>query len=101
MPVLEAMHFGLPVVSCDATALADTVGTGGILVHEKRYPELAELFAEVAQNKALRDHLIQLGHQRVKELSFERFEERASQLFSANSFSTTSVRRVSQESREC
>ncbi|MCB0332116.1 MAG: glycosyltransferase family 4 protein [Bdellovibrionales bacterium] len=82
LPVIEAMHFGLPVVSFASSALPDTIGSGGVLVHEKRPAELAELLAHVARDATLRAHLISQGKKRVAELSFERFFDNVSLLFS-------------------
>ena len=81
LPVIEAMHFGLPVVAFDASALTDTVGAGGILVKEKKHPELAELIAKLCEDQSFRQSLIDSGHRRVEEISFKRFEEQVRSLF--------------------
>lgn len=81
VPVLEAMQFGLPVVAYAATAVPETVGEGGILCHEKRFPELAALLHEVASNESMRRGLVAAGKQRVLDFSFEKFHDRVSTLF--------------------
>ncbi|RIL12384.1 MAG: hypothetical protein DCC75_00565 [Proteobacteria bacterium] len=81
LPVLEAMHFGLPVIAYASSALPDTVGKGGILVREKRHAELAELVLEVAGSEPLRESLIRAGRERVGELSFANFEGRVEEIF--------------------
>lgn len=81
LPVIEAMHFGLPVLSFASSALPDTVSTGGILFSQKRYAELAELINLIHVDRALRGSLIESGRQRIQELSYDRFEKRADQLF--------------------
>ncbi len=86
LPVIEAMHFGLPVVAYASSALPDTVGDGGVLVHEKRPAELAELLAHVARDSSLREKLVQQGKKRVADLSFERFFEDVSRLFVSSDF---------------
>ena len=40
VPLLEAMHFGLPIVAYAATAVPETLGEGGLLLDDKD-PELA------------------------------------------------------------
>ena len=80
LPVVEAMHFGLPVISCDGTALGDTVGKGGIVVREKRHPEIAELILKVARDMEFRKRIVSAGHERVKELSLEKFHQGAENL---------------------
>lgn len=82
LPVVEAMHFGLPVVAYASSALPDTIGTGGVLVSEKKYAELAELVYLTSTDQALRSKLISAGKQRASELSYENFAVRVKQLFS-------------------
>jgi len=83
LPVIEAMHFGLPVLSYAASALPDTVGSGGVLFSEKRHAEIAELIGRIHEQSALRQSLIECGRQRVRELSLENFHARVESLFSA------------------
>lgn len=75
-PLLEAMHFGLPVVAYGSSAVPDTVGSGGIIVREKRHPEIAELIARIHRDTAFRQSLVGAGRARVAEHSIERFAER-------------------------
>lgn len=84
LPVVEAMHFGLPVMAYASSAVTDTVGAGGIVFREKRFPELAEVVGEVYRNGALRAQLIEAGRARVKELSYERFCQSVGTLFSSS-----------------
>lgn len=81
LPVIEAMHFGLPVVAYASSALPDTVGSGGVLVREKRHPELAELLVMLAQPGELRRKVVDAGRARVASLSFEAFSQRVTSLF--------------------
>lgn len=81
LPLVEAMHFGLPVIAYRSSAVPDTLGGAGILVSEKRHPEIGELCAEVAQNLGLRQSLISRGKARATELSVERFARRVSEVF--------------------
>lgn len=80
-PVLEAMHFGLPVIAFDAGALSTTVGEGGIIVGSKDYGMIASLIVEVLDNQALRSSMIASGRTRVAEASFERFRADVAALF--------------------
>lgn len=85
LPVVEAMHFGLPVVAYASSALPDTIGNGGILVSEKRHAEIAELFAEVARNPELRSTLVAAGKARVASLSYEIFSKKVQEIFEPSS----------------
>lgn len=81
LPVVEAMHFGMPVVAYSSSALPDTIGAGGILVTEKRHAEIAELIYELHTNEALRARVVKNGKERVAELNYERFCEQVAGLF--------------------
>ena len=85
LPVVEAMHFGLPVVAYASSALPETIGAGGVLVHEKRHAEIAELIAEIARNQDLRNSLIAAGKSRVAGLTYDVFSRRVQEIFSAGS----------------
>ena len=80
LPVVEAMHFGLPVIGYASSALPDTIGSGGLLVSDKRHAEIAELIAEVSRNQELRSSLVLAGHERVRSLSFDAFAARVKDL---------------------
>lgn len=85
LPVIEAMTFGLPVVAYASSAVVDTVGDGGVLVHEKRHPEIAELIFEVATNTELSSNLRSAGHRRVERLSYTHFAQRVGELYDLQS----------------
>ena len=74
VPLIEAMHFGLPVIAYNSSAIADTIADGGIVVSEKRHAEIAELIGIIAKPSALRSNLIEAGRKRVAQLSYENFK---------------------------
>ncbi|MBL7663363.1 glycosyltransferase [bacterium] len=74
MPLLEAMYFGLPVIAFNSTAVAETLGTAGLLVAEKNPALLSELFNLVITDSTLRDDLIARGKERAKNFSLQNFD---------------------------
>jgi glycosyltransferase involved in cell wall biosynthesis len=80
LPLIEAMHFGLPVIAFESSAVPDTLGAGGILVREKRHAELGELIAEVCRNASLRNGLVEAGKAQVRQFSYRRFSSRVRDL---------------------
>lgn len=80
LPLIEAMHFGLPVIAYAAGAVPDTLGGGGILLREKRHAEIGMLLAEVAGNHHTRDALIARGKAQVARYSYDRFASRVAEL---------------------
>jgi len=81
LPLVEAMHFGVPVVAFASSAVPETLGGAGVLVREKRHAELAEVVGEVARNGDLRARLIAAGRARVGALGLESFAARVTRLF--------------------
>jgi glycosyltransferase involved in cell wall biosynthesis len=57
VPLLEAMHFGVPVVAYASTGIPGTLGDAGILVREKDFPTIAETVYRAATDAALREAL--------------------------------------------
>ena len=81
LPVVEAMYFDLPVVAFASSALPDTVGAGGVLVKEKRHPEIAELIQRISEDAGLRERLKEAGRRRVEDLRMPHFERRVAEVF--------------------
>jgi len=71
VPLLEAMHYGLPVVAHDAGAVGETVGGAGILLARKDLAEAAEACALVAESAELRERLLAAGRRRVADFATE------------------------------
>jgi glycosyltransferase involved in cell wall biosynthesis len=88
LPLVEAMHFGLPIIAYASSAVPETVGNGGILVHEKRPAEIAELLYRVATDTALRAQLIAAGKAQVATLSFSEFETCVANLFQRDNYAS-------------
>ena len=84
VPLLEAMHFGVPVVALAAAGVPETLGGAGLAVTEKDFPALAELIHRVVTDPRLRDAVI--AGQRARVAAFdpavigERFRRHLSEL---------------------
>ena len=57
-PLIESMHFDVPVVAHAATAIPYTLGDAGVLVYEKDYPVIAELLHLIVTDDVFREHLL-------------------------------------------
>ncbi len=62
-PLIEAMHFGIPVIAFDAGAVRETLQGGGILLTEKRPEVVAELLAMVMNDQAFRAAVVKTQEQ--------------------------------------
>jgi glycosyltransferase involved in cell wall biosynthesis len=57
-PLIEAMHFGIPVIAFDAGAVKETLQGGGVLLLEKKPEEIAELLGLVMGAGPLRQAVL-------------------------------------------
>ena len=72
VPVLEAMHFDVPVVAYAAAALPETVAEGGLLLTDKDPVVVAGAVERLRSDAALRTRLVDAGRKRVEHYSIER-----------------------------
>ena len=72
VPVLEAMHLGVPVVARGAAAVPETVGDGGLVLPGDAADDpvvVASAVHRVLTDRTLRDRLVAAGHGRVEHFS--------------------------------
>lgn len=72
LPVLEAMHYGAPVVSSIATSLPEIVGRGGVLVDPLDVNAYVLAVSNILLKPKYRSSLITAGHQRAKLFSWQK-----------------------------
>ena len=72
VPVLEAMHFDVPVIAYAAAALPETVGDGGLLLTDKDPVVVAGAAERLRSDAALRTRLVDAGRKRVEHYSIAR-----------------------------
>ena len=82
LPLMEAMHFGLPVMSYAAAAVPDTMGDAGVLIKEKNYPAIAEMAAYICDNHEFRRNVIEGQYRRLEEFKSFPLEEKLKELLS-------------------
>ncbi|MBN1580031.1 MAG: glycosyltransferase family 4 protein [Anaerolineae bacterium] len=66
VPLLESMHFGVPIVAYKAGAVPETLAGSGVLVTVKDYARTAELIGVLAQNTDLRDRIVARQRERLQ-----------------------------------
>ncbi len=74
VPLLEAMHFGVPIVAYAAGAVPETLGAAGMLVREKRFEEIAELMRIAVSEREVRERLVAAGHARLADFAPAKIE---------------------------
>lgn len=76
IPVVEAMHLGVPVVAYDAGAVGETVGTGGVVLTHKDPATVAVTVDRVLRDPDLRAHLEAAGKRRAMSFAFATTQKR-------------------------
>jgi glycosyltransferase involved in cell wall biosynthesis len=69
VPLLEAMHAGVPVVALGEAAIPETVGPAGLLIPDSSPTTVATALRRVLTDADLRRRLIAAGRRRVAELT--------------------------------
>ena len=67
VPLVEAMHLGVPVIAYAAGAVPETLGDAGALVLRKDFPEIAELAALLCEDQDLRAQFVVGGSRRARQ----------------------------------
>lgn len=75
LPFLEAMASGCPVIGSDRGGIPEVVGDAGILVDPFDVQGLANAMVRVAEDKKLRDAMIEKGLRQAKKFSWENFAQ--------------------------
>lgn len=74
VPLLECMHFNIPIIAYNSSAIPYTLNGAGILVNKKNYDEIAEMANIVINNKSLREKIIKKQRLRLKYFEKSRIE---------------------------
>jgi glycosyltransferase involved in cell wall biosynthesis len=76
VPIVEAMHQGVPVVALAAAAVPETAGDAALLVGEFAPSVMASAVHRIGDDAGLRGRLVEAGKDRAAELSLERSRAR-------------------------
>ncbi len=80
IPLLESMHFGLPIIAYKAAAIAETLGGSGILVKIKDHAAIAELIGLVLEDENLRTEIVARQRERLRDFLPIKIEPQLRQL---------------------
>jgi len=72
VPLLEAMHFRVPIVAYGAAAIPETLGAAGVVLHRKEPLTVAAAVARVLGDGALRQRLVDAGTRRLADFDLGR-----------------------------
>jgi glycosyltransferase involved in cell wall biosynthesis len=71
IPIVEALHSGVPVIAATGSCLEEAGGDGGLYVNPKDTDELAQKLQLLWQDEALRQRLSAKGQTHVKQFAAE------------------------------
>ncbi len=80
-PPLEAMYFGLPVISSNTSSLPEVLGDSAILINPDKPQDLATALKMVITDENLRNKMIISGQERVKHFSWEETAQKYIEVF--------------------
>ena len=72
IPLLEAMHFEIPIVAYKSTAVEETLGLGGILLDKKDPAMVAAAIDELVENEELKKSIRENQKKRLEDFSYEK-----------------------------
>lgn len=75
VPLVESMYFKIPIIAYNSTAVPFTLANSGLLVNEKRYDEIAEMINLVIQDESLRNKIIKVQNERLKDFESTKIEK--------------------------
>jgi glycosyltransferase involved in cell wall biosynthesis len=74
VPLVEAMHFGVPILARRAAAVPETLGTAGVLFTRLGYQEVAEMAHLLLADSELRSQVVVRQRERMAAFSPRRVE---------------------------
>ncbi len=81
IPLVEAMHFHIPILAYNAGAVAETMGGAGVLFNSKKYPEIAEMADLLIKDGSLRSRIISKQDERLEDFTRAEMECRVREIF--------------------
>ncbi len=76
VPLLESMHFGVPIVAFGVTAVPETLADAGICLPDKSPALVAEAVDRALSDEGLRAQLVAAGERRLRDFTLERSRAR-------------------------
>ncbi len=81
IPIVEALHSGVPVVAATGSCLEEAGGEGALYANPLDVNDLADKILQVLVNKDLQNQLIEAGREHIKQFSAERVAGKLNELY--------------------
>ncbi len=76
VPLVEAMHFSVPIVAFDAAAVGETLGGSGILLDNKEPAYVSRILRELQTHSQLKEKIVAGQNRRCSDFEQSRIAER-------------------------
>ena len=80
VPLLECMHYGVPILAYAAAAVPETLGVGGQCFAEKSFPAVAERMYALLRDERERERTLLAQRKRLEDFSGEKVMERFAEI---------------------
>ena len=81
IPIVEALHSGIPVVAATGSCLEEAGGKGALYVNSLNINDLADKILQILVNKDLKNQLVEAGRKHVKQFSEEQIANQLNELY--------------------
>lgn len=81
LPALEAMGYGAPVASSNATCLPEIYGDAALYFDPTNIDDMADTIDQLISSEALRKKMIEKGYKQVKKYSWKRMATQTHQIY--------------------
>ena len=75
IPLMEALVYRVPVLAYAQAAVPETLGGAGVLFHEKRFADVAEMMAHLVRGGSLRRGVLARQDERLRSFKARRLDE--------------------------
>jgi glycosyltransferase involved in cell wall biosynthesis len=83
VPIVEAMHMGVPVIAYKQPAVAETLGSAGVLVRRKRADVIAEMANILLNEKQFQVKVVEKQRERAADFHIDRLRANLKQFVAA------------------
>jgi glycosyltransferase involved in cell wall biosynthesis len=81
IPIVEAIHSGVPVVAATGSCLEEAGGEGALYANPLDINDLSDKILQILANKALKKQLVEAGQKHVRQFSAERVAKQLNELY--------------------
>lgn len=71
VPLIECMHYGIPILAYSAGAVPETLGNSGVTFNKKDYSSVACMMNAILTDKSLKNRIIESQNIRLNDFSYE------------------------------